>query len=159
MLSLFTNPIFKKFLSLFITIGIGFYIGYSLRNDQIKNLRKNNNITTGVNQQLAINNQQLRVTNDTLLAGLMDIAKQEHIQVDNYITDTKVKDGSQLNFVPKTRANLSVVKTNTVDVVPIITVPPTPTSQPTVPKPKQEEKKRPNFLRRIFGRKHKITQQ
>jgi|GEM_PF-1940875 len=152
MLSILTSPIFKKVLSLFITIGIGFYIGFSLKADQLKEERKDKNILRGVNKQLTINNKQLRVTNDTLLAGLMDIAKQERIQVDNYITDTKVKDGSQLNFVPKTRANLSVVKTNTVDVIPIITVPTTPTGQPTAPTPKKEDKK-PNWLRRLFTRR------
>jgi len=158
MLSLLTSPIFKKFLSLFIAIGIGFYIGYSLKADQLKETRKDKNILKGVNNQLAANNNQLRITNDTLLAGLMDIAKQERIQVDNYITDTKVKDGSQLNFVPKTRATLSVIESKRNTVIPIITLPTTPTGQPTVPTPK-EEKERPNFWRRNFGRKHKITQQ
>jgi len=152
MLSLLTSPIFKKFLSLFITIGIGFYIGYSLKADQLKEERKDKNILRGVNKQLTINNKQLRVTNDTLLAGLMDIAKQERIQVDNYITDTKVKDGSQLNFVPKTRANLSVIEAKKTNVIPVITLPTIPTGQPIVPKPIKEEEK-PNWLRRIFTRR------
>jgi len=151
MLSLFTSPIFRKFLSAIITIGIGFYIGYSLRNDQIKKLRAAVNFTKGENKQLTTNNKELRVTNDTLLAVVIELAKQERIQVDNYISDTKVKDGSQLNFVPKTRANLSVVKTNTVDVIPLVTLPTTPTNQPTLPTPKEEKDK--NFFGRLFSRK------
>jgi len=152
MLSLFTNPIFKKFLSLFITIGIGFYIGYSLRNDQIKNLRKDKNFAKGQYQQLTASYQQLKEVTDTLQNTIIHLAVQERIQVDNYITDTKVKDGSQLNFVPKTRASLSVIKTKQTEVVPLITLPTTPTGQPTAPTPKKEEKKR-NLLRRIFTRK------
>lgn len=152
MLSILTSPIFRKILTAIIAVGIGFYIGYSLRNDQIKKLRKNNNITTGINKQLTTNNKELRVTNDTLLAGLMSIAKQERIKVDNYITDTKVKDGSQLNFVPKTQATLSVIKSKRTVEIPVITLPTAPTAQPTAPTPIKEDKK-PNWLRRLFTRR------
>jgi len=152
MFSIFTSPIFRKAVTIIIAIGIGFYIGYSLRNDQIKKLKAANNFTKGENKQLTTNNKELRVTNDTLLAVVISLAKQERIQVDNYISDTKVKDGSQLNFVPKTRANLSVVKTNTVDVIPLVTLPTTPTDQPTLPTPKEEEKKK-NFFGRLFSRR------
>jgi len=151
MLSILSNPLFRKAITFIIAIGIGFYFGYSLRNDQIKSLRKDKNFARGEVKQLTRSNSQLKVTNDTLQNVIIHLAIQERIQVDNYISDTKVKDGSQLNFVPKTRANLSVVKTNTVDVVPLVALPTTPTGQPTVPTPTEEKKK--NFFGRLFSRR------
>ncbi len=157
MLSILTSPILRKILTALIAVGIGFYFGYSLRNDQIKSLRKDTNFTKGQFQQLTASYEQLQTVTDTLQNTIIHLAVQERIQVANYISDTKVKDGSALNFVPKTRANLSIVKTNTVDVIPLVSVP-IKTDQPIILIPKEEEKQ-PNWWRRNFGRKHKITQQ
>ncbi|PHS04362.1 MAG: hypothetical protein COA88_13600 [Kordia sp.] len=151
MLSILSTPLFRKILSAIITIGIGFYIGYSLRNDQIKSLRKEKNFAKGEFKQLNTSYHQLRVTTDTLQSVIIQLAQQERIQVANYISDTKVKDGSTLNFVPKTRANLSVVKTKMVDVIPLVIVPTAPTDQPTVPTPKKNKDK--NFFGRLFSRR------
>jgi len=158
MLTILSNPLLRKALTGVIAIAIGFYIGYSLRNDQIKTLRKDTNFAKGQFQQLKVSYSHLAATTDTLQNVIIQLAIQERIQTTNYITDTKVKDGSSLIFVPKTRANLSVIKTNIVDVVPLVNVPTVTNTQPTLPMPKEKEKQ-PNWWRRNFGRKHKITQQ
>jgi len=151
MVSILSNPIFRKILTAVVTIGIGFYFGYSLRNDQIKDLRKDKYFAKGQYQQLNTNYQQLKQTKDTLQKVIIQLAKEERIQVDNYITDTKVKDGSQLNFIPKTRANLSVIETKNTPIAPFVIQPTIPTEQPTVPTPKKERKK--GFWSRLFSRR------
>ena len=158
MLSILTSPILRKLLTAIITIGIGFSIGYSLRNDQIKSLRKDKNFAKGQFQQLTSSYEQLQTVTDTLQNTIIHLAVQERIQTTNYISDTKVKDGSTLSFVPKTRANLSVVKTNIIDVIPLVSVPTITNNKQQLPTPKEKEKQS-SWWRRNFGRKHKITKQ
>jgi hypothetical protein len=152
MLSLFTNPLFRKAITALICCGLGFYIGFGLKADQLKNQRKQKNIVIGKLEVVSGSFNRLQTTNDTLLSVIIELAKQERIKVDNHITDTKVKDGSQLNFVPKTRAKLSVTKTNTKSIVPVITKPTAPTEQPTAPTEESNTKK-PSWIRRLFTRK------
>jgi hypothetical protein len=155
MLSMLSNPIFRKILTALICCGIGFYIGFGLKADQLKNQRKQKNIVIGKLEVVSSSFNRLQTTNDTLLSVIINLAKQERIKVDNHITDTKVKDGSQLNFVPKTRAKLTVTKLKTIDVVPTLTrLEPTMPTTPTIPTIPTEEKKR-SWIRRLFTRKNR----
>ncbi len=152
MLTILSNPIFRKIITALIIGGIGFYGGFTLKQQQLQQQRKQKNIAIGKYEQLTTHYQQLRIVADTLQNVVITLAKQERISVVNHIQDTKVKDGSTLSFVPKTHAILTALKLSkkATIVPPTILKPYTP--GPILPIPQKEEKKR-NWIRRVFTRK------
>ena len=152
MLSILSSPIFRKILSALIVGGIGFYFGFTLKENQLQDTRKEKHIAIGKYEQLTSHYNQLHITKDTLLAVVIKLAKQERIKVENHISDTKVKDGSTLSFVPKTRAEITSITTKSIQEieVPNILQPAIPNNIPTL---LQKEEKKPSWLRRLFTRK------
>ncbi|GAA4106201.1 hypothetical protein GCM10022393_00520 [Aquimarina addita] len=89
-------------------LGIGFYFGNSLFHKKLTEARKQTNEINGKYEQLNESYTLLESRTDTLQRVVIELAKKEHISIDNHIIDTKVKKGSTLNFVPETEANLKI---------------------------------------------------
>ncbi len=152
MLTILTNPIFRKIITSLIIGGIGFYGGFTLKQKQLQQQRKQKNIAIGKYEQLTVHYQQLRTVADTLQNVVIMLAKQERINVVNYVQNTKVKDGSTLNFVPKTHATLTALKiSKTATLIPQNVFKPS-APVPILPEPIKKEKKR-SWIRRVFTRK------
>lgn len=150
MFSFLATPLFRKLLIVSVFCAVGFYVGYSWRTSRIQQLRKDKNIASGKFQSLSKSYSSLKVVNDTLLNVVINLAKQERIKVDNYITDTKLKDGSELNFIPKTHAKLTTNNLEPYQLKQLETPLPTTTNTPPI---QPSKPKKDTWLRRLFTRR------
>ena len=111
---LFLNPIFRKIIASVIMLIIGVFIGYSFKEKQLKKAHKNKHYAEAKYTELKEHFSKLEITNDTLLKVIIALAKTEKISIKNNISGTKLKDGSSLDFTPKTEAILNTLKTKNV---------------------------------------------
>lgn len=152
MISILSNPILRKLIAGVLTLAIGFYAGFTLKQKQLKSERQEKNSYAGKYDQAQIEIADLKECRDTLLNTVIALAMQERIKVDNHITDTKVKDGSSIHFVPKTKAQIIGLTPKPIETLK------NSQPQPVIPdsiRAKKERKKR-SWLRRLFTRKNKL---
>ena len=150
MLKILSNPILRKVTASILTVLIGFFLGYSFKEDQLKKAEKNKHFAQAKHIQLKEHFNILKVEKDTLINVLIKLAGTEKIKIENHISDTKVKKGAELNFTPKTEALIRTLTTRKIQEIAMPEINSIPEKNTPYP---IEKKENMNFLQRIFRRR------
>mgnify|MGYP000504163636 CR=1 FL=1 len=139
LLSLFAKPITRHITAgvviLLIVFGGGWFLGYKFIHKKLDKAETKADTNQGKYEELQECFDGLEERYNLMQESIIEIAKQERIRIQNQIQDVKVKDGSDLNFSPVSKAELEI---------------------PPEPKPVIKLKpKKPGFFRRLFSKKNK----
>lgn len=140
-------PFIRHILHGIVILLIGFFLGFKVVQKRLNKQKTEIEILKGQRQELKGKSEQQEKANaylksriDTLQVAIYLIAKKPQISVNNTISGTKLKDGSELKFVPDVHANIHQVKQGV---------------KPDSIKPKTDtlKVKSRNFFKRLFKRK------